>query len=77
MRLDRLFISRDIISGELDGNVKFSNQLGSVELKVSDDQCRQILAICAGGLVDVTQKAADEMAASVITPWDKHDKIKS
>ena len=67
MRLEKLYLSRGLWSDKgLSGSIEFSNELGKIELKLSDDAARRILRVVADELVAVSKAAADEMTASVL-----------
>ncbi len=66
MRLESLHLYRGWGQKGVTGKVKFNNQLGEIELKINEEQCQQILAICADSLVAISKAAADEMCAKIV-----------
>lgn len=66
MRLESLHLYRGWGQKGVTGKVKFTNELGEIELKINEDRCQQILAICADSLVAISKAASDEMCAKVI-----------
>ena len=66
MRFESLYLTRCWGEKGVTGKVKFTNQLGEIELKINEDQCQQILAICADSLVAISKAAADEMCAKIV-----------
>ena len=66
MNLKSLHIFRLGTTGDLTGNVEFINELGTITLRMDEQFCKEILAVCGQCLVRQSQKAADEMSAKII-----------
>ena len=65
MELDTLSIYTSY-SGERQGTIKFNAHQGSVEIKLTPDDCKQILAVVASRLVNEIENAAAEMRGVLI-----------
>lgn len=66
MKLKRLYLSRSWDGKQVTGDVQFSGELGTVELKLDDAACKSILEICAETLVAVSKEVATELTRNCI-----------
>ncbi|WP_457650845.1 hypothetical protein [Profundibacter sp.] len=51
--------------GKVQGKITVSGDYGETELKLSEEQCNDILAICADSLVEAATEIADHMKSEV------------
>jgi len=51
--------------GQFKGVIEFSNNLGSVELTLSSDQCNGLFKVCADGIVDTAKAAAENLSVLI------------
>jgi hypothetical protein len=73
MRLKSLKIERVTYGdheGTFAGAMKFDNEIGSIEVKLSAKQCDELFKVCAEGIISTAKDAAAELTCSVI----EHDK---
>ncbi len=67
MRLEKLEIERRRwIDDKLHGEIKFSGDLGKIEVTLDEEQIKRVLAVVADSLVACAQETATKLTASVI-----------
>jgi len=47
------------------GSLTISEAAGSIELKLTDSQIREIISMCADSIVDIAERAANDMKDQV------------
>ena len=52
--------------GKVMGTIEFKGAIGKIELVLSDEDCREILRLCASRLVAQSKEIATSMTAAVI-----------
>ena len=71
MKLHRLNISRGFSkNSSMTGAVEFYDDLGKIQLSLSEDQCNAILEICADSLITTSKRAAEQMTANLLEHRD-------
>lgn len=66
MNLQRLNISRNWTGNKaVTGKIQFSDELGTIELVLSEKQCQEILKVCAESLVATSKRAADNITVNL------------
>jgi len=69
MQLSKLLIRREEYGnnkGRLTGTVEFQGSCGKVELPLDEELSKQIVDICAEGIVRVSRHVANDLTAEVI-----------
>jgi len=69
MNLNKLYISRTewgAAKGKLQGNVEFIGPNGKVELPLDEELSKQIVSLCADGIVRMSRSIATELTADTL-----------
>ena len=69
LSVERKWFGKD--KGKLVGAAEFDNELGSVALVLSPEQCDEIFRVCAEGVMTVAKTAAQELSCAVIEHQEK------
>lgn len=64
MKLKKLYISRSWNGETVSGDIEFSNDIGTVTLKLDNEACKKMLEICAESLVNISKEVATELTNS-------------
>ena len=52
--------------GKLTGTISFSNDMADISLNLTEEHCRQLLAVCADALVDSVREVAQLLTTDCI-----------
>lgn len=53
-------------AGQYEGVAEFTDEAGTIALKLTPEQCDKIFVICADGILKVAQEAAQNLTCNVL-----------